>query len=261
MANPTRVVVWFSCGATSAVAAKLALTQWGDTLPVHVVYCDPGSEHPDNHRFRRDVERWLGVTVEVIRSTKYRDTWQVFEERRYLSGVKGALCTVELKKNLRQQYEQLGEDIQVFGFDAGEAKRAARFRNTNPEVDLRTPLLERGLTKADCLALLERAGIAVPAMYGLGFTNANCIGCVKGGMGYWNKIRRHFPATFERMARLERTLNAALCKSYAGDGKRKRIFLDELDPEAGRPDEVMPDCSLLCVDVEAELAETESCET
>lgn len=260
MTDPTRVVVWFSCGATSAVAAKLAIRQWGDTLPIHIVYCDPGSEHPDNHRFLRDVERWLGREVEILRSTEYRDTWDVFEKTRYLAGVAGARCTTELKKKLRQQYERLGEDIQVFGFDASERKRAERFRHNNPEVDLRTPLIDRGLSKPDCLALLERAGIELPAMYRLGFTNANCIGCVKGQMGYWNKVRKVFPETFARMARLEREIGAALCKSYAGDGKRKRVFLDELDPDAGRPDEVLPECSLLCVDVESEMIEDESCE-
>jgi hypothetical protein len=67
-------------------------------------------------------------------------------------------------------------------------------------------------------------------------------------MGYWNKIRVDFPEAFERMAKTERELNVAICKSYAGDGKRKRVFLDELDPEAGRYDP-LPDieCGVLCV--------------
>lgn len=45
-------------------------------------------------------------------------------------------------------------------------------------------------------------------------------------------------------------LDAAICKSYAGDGERKRVFLDELDPEAGRY-EAEPDiaCSTLCGEV------------
>jgi len=252
-----RVVVWFSCGATSAVAAKLACSGEYGGLPVSVVYCDPGSEHPDNRRFLGDVEAWIGSRVEVLKSDKYKDTWEVFEDRRYLAGVAGAPCTLELKKRLRQGYERIGEDIQVFGFDASEAGRAATFRKNNPEVDLRTPLIERGLMKSDCMAMLERAGIELPAMYRLGFQNANCVGCVKGQMGYWNKIRRVFPETFDRMALLERKFNAALCKTYAGDGERKRVFLDELDPDAGRDDEVMPECSLLCVEAEYDLKDCE----
>ena len=42
-------------------------------------------------------------------------------------------------------------------------------------------------------SLIERAGLRLPEMYRLGYANANCVGCVKGGAGYWNKIRRDFP--------------------------------------------------------------------
>ena len=125
--NPKRVVVWFSCGATSAVAAKITASQYQDTLPVHLVYTDPGSEHPDNHRFLKDVEKWVGLSVQVLKSEKYVDTWDVFEKTRYLAGINGARCTLEMKTRLRQNYENLGEDIQVFGYDAGEPDEGAAF--------------------------------------------------------------------------------------------------------------------------------------
>lgn len=35
-------------------------------------------------------------------------------------------------------------------------------------------------------------------MYDLGYANNNCIGCVKGGIGYWNKIRIDFPEESDR---------------------------------------------------------------
>jgi len=77
-------------------------------------------------------------------------------------------------------------------------------------------------------------------------------------MGYWNKIRSDFPAMFEKMARQERKMNVAICKSYAGDGKRKRVFLDELPPEAGRG-VPLPDieCGVLCVNDPANRSEAE----
>lgn len=85
-------------------------------------------------------------------------------------------------------------------------------------------------------------------MYKLGYNNNNCIGCVKGQAGYWNKIRIDFPEAFDRMAKQERKMGVAINKSYAGDGKRKRIFLDELDPKAGR-DVPLPDieCGAICI--------------
>lgn len=234
-----RTVVWFSCGAASAVAARLTLKDVPDAV---LAYCDTGSEHPDNVRFMADVEKWLGTKVTVLKSDKYRDTWQVFEERRYIVGPKGALCTAEMKKIPRFRF-QLPDDVQVFGYVAGEEKRASRFREQNFEVDMRTPLIDAGITKADCLAIVRGAGIELPAMYGLGYRNNNCIGCPKGGAGYWNKIRKDFPEAFGRMARIERELNAAIVRDGAGN----RIFLDVLPEGMGRYS-AEPDvpCGLLC---------------
>ena len=103
------------------------------------------------------------------------------------------------------------------------------------------------MTKQHCHDAITLAGIETPAMYRLGYKNNNCIGCVKGQQGYWNKIRKDFPDAFQQMAKLERELGVAINKSYAGDGKRKRVFLDELDPSAGRL-EAEPDieCGVIC---------------
>jgi 3'-phosphoadenosine 5'-phosphosulfate sulfotransferase (PAPS reductase)/FAD synthetase len=233
-----RTVVWFSAGAASAVASMLTLRTTADAI---LVYTDPGSEHPDNDRFIADVENWLRVNVVRLKSAKYADTWQVWTERRYLNGPSGALCTTELKKKLRQQFQQ-ADDVQVFGYTVEEQHRADRFREQNPEVDLRTPLIDAGLTKSDCLAIVDRAGIELPAMYQLGYRNNNCVGCPKGGIGYWNKIRRDFPDVFDRMARLERELGHTCTRDDNG-----AVFLDELDPDRGNhADEPSFECSLLC---------------
>lgn len=242
----SRVLAWFSCGDASAVAAKLAIEKHGSRC--EVLYCDTFAyEHPDNRRFFDDVQRWLGQEIKVIRSEKYRDIYDVFEKTRWLVGVGGARCTTELKKNVRKAYQEV-DDVHVFGFTSEEQGRVDRFWRENPELYAEFPLLEAGITKRQCHQIIRDAGIELPAMYRLGYKNNNCIGCVKGQSGYWNKIRRDFPEAFDRMARMERQLDAAINKSYAGDGKRKRVFLDELDPKAGRYD-VEPDieCGVLCI--------------
>src|SRR5688572_20236704 len=55
-----RTIVWFSCGVTSAVAAKLALATWPNALIVRIRIA---SEHTDSDRFSDDVARWLGRDV------------------------------------------------------------------------------------------------------------------------------------------------------------------------------------------------------
>lgn len=244
-----RTVVWFSAGAASAIAAKLTLAD----RPAVLVYTDPGSEHPDNQRFIHDCEAWLGQPVIQLRSQRYADTWDVWQKRRFLVGPTGALCTVELKKRQRFAFQR-PDDVQVFGYTAEEAHRADRFREQNPGVDLRTPLIDRGLTKADCLAMVERAGITLPAMYRLGFRNANCVGCPKGGRGYWRKIKAVFPETFDRMAGLERDIGASIFRSPDGAPD----WLGQADLSNGRDDEPDIECSLLCVLAEDDFAATPS---
>jgi hypothetical protein len=234
-----RTVVWFSAGAASAVAAKLVLAE---KLPDTVVaYVNPGSEHPDNQRFLNDCEEWFSTSIVCLRSEKYEDTWAVWEKERFLVGPTGARCTAELKKKVRFAFER-PTDVQVFGYTAEEVSRAERFREQNPGVTLRTPLIEHGLDKGDCLAMIDRAGIEIPVMYRLGYRNNNCVGCVKGGAGYWNKIRVDFPDVFDRMANLERQLGRTVIRRE-GEG----VYLDQLDLAAGNhQEEANFDCSLMC---------------
>jgi hypothetical protein len=97
--------------------------------------------------------------------------------------------------------------------------------------------------------MIERAGLVLPLMYRLGYHNANCIGCVKGGAGYWNKIRRDFPEDFEEMAQIEESIGpgARLLSHRSGPLKGQRFFLRELDPDAGRyQDEPSIECGSAC---------------
>ena len=228
-----RTVVWWSAGAASTVAARLTLTQNPAAL---LVYCETGSEHDDNRRFLTDCERWLEKPILRIRSEAYRDIWDVFERTRFLVGPRGARCTTELKKKVRQSFALAG-DVNVFGYTVEERNRIERFKLTNPEISVAFPVAEANLSHADCLALVERAGIELPKMYRLGYANNNCIGCVKGGAGYWNKIRRDFPSVFARMALVERSLG----RTVLGD-----VSLDELSPERGSEPESTIECSLFC---------------
>jgi len=250
-----RGLAWFSCGAASAMAAWLALAQYGHLL-VEVIYCDTFKyEHPDNKRFFEDVEKWLGIKIKVLKSTEYEDVRDVWTKTGWLIGQKGARCTAEMKKAVRRDYERPG-DIQVFGFTVEEGDRIKRFHEEQPEINGDFILFRNGVTKADCLKAIKTAGIEIPMMYKMGYRNNNCIGCVKGGAGYWNKIRRDFPESFQYMANLERSLGAidedgkrkgvAINKRYEGE-ERVRVFLDELPPDAGRY-EAEPDieCGVLC---------------
>lgn len=230
-----RMIGWFSCGAASAVAMKLTGAQ--------PVYCETGAEHPDNERFMADCERWFGQSVIRLRSEEYADTWDVWERTRWLAGINGARCTVELKVAPRLAFQR-PTDVHVFGYtaDREDAARADRMRATYPELTIITPLIERGITKEACLAMVDRAGIVLPPMYALGFRNNNCIPCVKAtSPDYWALIRQRFPDEFARMAKLSRELGVRLCRI---DNERR--FIDEIPSDHPTTNPLQPSCDFLC---------------
>jgi hypothetical protein len=237
-------VSWFSCGAASAIATKLA-------EPDEIAYCHTGSEHPDNARFMADCEAWFGKKVIRLHSDKYADTWAVWEDRRYLAGIAGAPCTVELKVAPRLAWQR-PTDIHVFGYTADglDFDRAAKLRSNYPELTIKTPLIDRGITKESCIEMVRRAGIAPPPLYALGFQNNNCLPCVKAtSASYWALVRKNFPEKFNRMAKLSRELDVRLCRI---DGER--TFIDEIPADHPTTNPIQPSCDFLCAIAEQEYA-------
>lgn len=237
------IVVWFSCGAASAVAAKKTIEKYGKTHLIRVVNNPVAEEHEDNQRFLKDCEKWLGIKIETATNSKFPDysIYDVFKSRRYISGIAGAPCTQELKKKARQEWEaKNAHDEIVLGFTADEVKRHERFCLT--ERNVLPVLIELGITKSDCFEIIKNAGIELPKIYSLGFPNANCIGCVKSTSGaYWNLVKREFPAQFDVIARLSREIGCRLIRS-----KGQRYFLDELTVEMNGRQKRNIECGIFC---------------
>jgi len=244
--NKGFIIGWWSAGITSAVACKYALEMYSD---VRLYYIKINTAHSDNDRFMKDCENWYGVKINVIQSNEFKDQFDVIEKIRAVNTPQGAPCTKHLKKEVRFKLEELNsynlfnQEVilhQVWGFeyDKSEINRAIRHGQQYPYTKPLFPLIEKGITKNMCAGILLSSGIELPVMYKLGYLNNNCIGCVKGGMWYWNKIRKDFPETFNRMAQLEKKVGYSCING---------TFLNDLNPKAGRKsDEIVPDCGLVC---------------
>lgn len=230
-----RRILWVD-GVNSAVMAHFALMDDPDAIPAH---CDLGeSVHPDSHRFINDLEQWFGKEIIRIRSEQYATIDEVFEKRRYLSGINGAPCTGEMKIVPRLNF-QLPSDIHFWGYtaDKRDAKRFERMLAEHPLLNQRAPLIEVGLKKKDTHAILKQHGIKRPWVYEIGMPNGNCPGCVKSpSPNYWSLIRKHFPEVFARRCDQARRFGARLViigrtKSEDGKVKNIRCFPDEIPPD------------------------------
>lgn len=238
------IAVWFSCGAASAVAAKKTIEKYGETHNVIIVNNPVIEEHPDNLRFKNDVEKWLGYPIIEAKSKEFPSASiiDVFEKRKYISGVAGAPCTKFLKKQARYEFEVNNKiDWHVLGFTIEEWQRQKNF-NERERGNTIPVLVTELITKNDCFKILQKAGIELPLIYSLGFPNANCIGCVKSqSPTYWNLVRETFPEVYEQRAEQSKRIGCKLVKR-----KGKRIFLDELLPTDKGGKIKSYDCGIFC---------------
>ena len=230
-----KTVLWLSGGVSSFIAGWVLRDKLDE-----IIYIDVDDQHPDTMRFAKDCAEKIGLPLTVLKS-KYGSVENVVKSFRYVNGAGGAKCTDVLKKRVRKEWEaqQKGVDlVYVWGFDSKEKGRAERLRDTMSHAEHEFPLIDCNISKEEAHGMCKTLGIKRPVMYDMGYRNNNCIGCVKGGMGYWNRIRQDFPEVFAERAALERLIGHSCIKG---------VFLDELDPTRGRiEDEIMEDCGIAC---------------
>lgn len=231
-------VCWISAGVSSFVAGYLER----DTID-KFIYIDIEDQHSDSIRFIDDCEKVLGKKIERLESP-YKSVENAIRAAHMIGNANTGFypCTNWLKKRIRKEweYEHRAYNITyVWGFDCHEERRAKTLVETMFKFGHCFPLIERQLTKQDVHGICTELGVKRPVMYDLGYNNNNCVGCVKGGMGYWNKIRNDFPEVFESRSKLEREMGSSILKE---------CYLDELDPKRGRmSDEIPIDCTIMCM--------------
>jgi hypothetical protein len=227
------IVSWFSAGVSSAVATKLLINEIDKIIYTHI-----HDQHPDTMRFVKDCERWFGKEVEILQSP-YGSVDNALRAACYVNGIHGAPCTRLLKRRVRKEWEMDRADLTyVWGMDMAEKDRCDNLILSMPNQKHLFPLVEKNITKEEAHKILLASGIKRPAMYDLGYNNNNCIGCVKGGMGYWNHIRIDFPDIFKLRSETERLIGGTAIRG---------TYLDELDPRKGRHSRpIVEDCGIFC---------------
>ncbi len=228
---PVRWVVSVSSGASSAVAAERTMQRYGKDN-VDLVFADTQREHPDNYRFLADLEKRWGKTI--IRLADGRQPENVWDDRQIIPNDQIAPCTFELKLKLIIEYvkglrAQGYTVVMCIGYslkDTRDNNGTKKFREQFPKwMQERYPgrMLATAVNWSqnqlayvefpamwkpidlDVLETVKSWGIALPKMYEMGFTSANCNGdCPKGGVKHWRRVLTHFPTVYAEREEWER---------------------------------------------------------
>jgi hypothetical protein len=263
------IICWWSGGVTSAVACKIAMDLYGKER-CRFIFIDTHNEDDDTYRFKKDCEEFLYQkeieTLSLIpkRYGSIQDVWYEWDS---LNAAAGAVCSSELKRNVRVAFQRKNEYAhQVFGFDESEQKRARNIKKNYAVARPIFPLLMYGYSKEECIKILDHHGVIIPRVYSYGFRNNNCFktGCVQGGIGYWKKIQSDFPEKFETMAQVEHNLTdskgvpVTILKDqskFAKKAKMERVFLKKhkdypdhktIDDMVGKDVEPLMECNGFC---------------
>ena len=267
------VIAWWSGGVTSAVACKIAIYLYGADN-VELIFIDTFNEDDDTYRFKEDCERWYGKYISTASRPEYKNIKEVWYKYRSLNVAHGAICSSELKRDLRLRILKEKEySYNVFGFDIDEPKRAKAMAKNYPEANPVFPLLFHGLTKKNCIEIVNNAGIEIPRAYKLGLNNNNCLktGCVQGGIGYWQMMRTLIPENFYEMARVEHDLTdlvgkpVTMLKDQSKEGglvfllpHPKYPNVKDISMMKGRPPKPLTECNGFCGVNDLEKNDTEN---
>lgn len=231
-------VVLFSGGLASFEMADRVISEYGRDS-VRLWFFDTFVEDDGLYRFLDRCEEVLDTGIERIADGRH--PWQVFRDERFIGNSRVPLCNRVLKRELLERLlsAQFPDKSVVlhFGYEWSERSRMLKaeekWKANGYQVDFplrRLPLL----SSEDLKVLVQRAGIEIPRLYGLGFRHNNCGGaCVQAGVGQWALLWRVFPERYrwheeqEQMTRDYLGKDVAVLRDRTG-GQTRPLTLREL---------------------------------
>lgn len=239
MSKPQLHVVSLS-GGKDSTAMLLRMLEEG--MPVDVIlFCDTGLEFDGMYHHIDKLEKYIGMPITRLKSP-YKFDYLFFEhmpkrKNPELLGRKGyswagprnRWCTAMLKiriidkfiRGLSKEYEV----VQYIGIAADEAERAR---------DFKYPLIEWGMTEADCLAYCKERGFDWDGLYDI-FNRVSCWCCPLQSFDELRKLRKHFPDLWERLRYMDKHTWRKFLKNYSVEQLDIRFDFEEERIRQGLP--------------------------
>lgn len=230
----TRHILSFGGGVNSA-ALMVWLTQHNRPLD-EVVFADTGVELPETYQYLPLVESYLSpyeIPLTIIPArVRGRDLYETCWDRKVIPSTIWRWSTRDFKvKPLHRYYRSLNTPInQYLGIAYDELDRM----RSSPTPNIRNlyPLVEQRMTRADCVVLIEEAGLPLPV-------KSSCFFCPFSSLDRWKWLYENHPDLYQRAVALEENskhfpsqrLTDQIFRHRANVTLRElpRLFADELD--------------------------------
>lgn len=239
MEKTIKHVVSLSGGKDStAMLLRMIEENW----PIDIIlFCDTGIEFDAMYRHIDKLEKYIGRPITRLKSQQsfeylfYEHTPKrknpALEQYKGFSwgGPRNRWCTAMLKtrivskylKELKKEYEV----IQYLGIASDEPNRIHEHRY---------PLVEWGMTEADCLAYCKERGFDWDGLYDL-FGRVSCWCCPLQPLGELRKLRTHFPELWEKLRYMDLHTWRTFRKGYTVEQLETRFAFEEERLAAGLP--------------------------
>ena len=191
-------ILSFGAGVNT-VALMIMLVRDGEPLD-GVVFADTGGETPATYESVEVAAGYLSAHEIPFTIVKARprgtDLYETAWRRRVIPSVQWRWCTRDFKVNpIHQHYLKLGGHInQYIGIAFDEIHR---MKDSQDEyITNLYPLVERRMSRGDCIDLIEQAGFPVPEKSG-------CFFCPFNSTQRWRDLLEHYPSLVDKGIALE----------------------------------------------------------
>ncbi|MBA7628104.1 hypothetical protein ES703_35574 [subsurface metagenome] len=202
----------FGAGVNST-ALLLLLLDAGEEF--EAIFCDLGLELPETYDYLEMIRREIApVTFIEGRSEPGRTLYEHCVYYRNFPTRRWKWCADRFKiKPINRFYEK--PCVSFVGIGSDESHRPT-VKIVDPGIEKRFPLIEEGLTREDCKAIIEKHGLPIP-------NRSGCYICSSQRASQWRELYINHHELYERAKHLEVITNQRLKER----GKLPRYFRDK----------------------------------
>ena len=230
MKTPLHVVSLSGGKDSTAMLLRMLEEGW----PVDIIlFCDTGLEFEAMYRHIDKLEQYISRPITRLKSPQSFE-YLFFEhspkrknpnlrDKKGFSwpGPRNRWCTATLKTRVINSYlKSLEKDHELIHYVGIAADEPHRVR------DRRYPLIEWGMTEADCLAYCRERGFDWEGLYDI-FHRVSCWCCPLQSFDEMRKLRKHFPELWEQLQRWDKMTWRSYLKNYTAEQLEIRFAFED----------------------------------